>query len=112
MQIIGLVIVCNLEIIVLRNSLSDWVQSCFRPLKLNFQSGVGCKLCIYMQIAEPVLKVYKLFVTLNKVNKVLYVIRIKCCLSSGLVCDRTMSTYIEINSLATDLMHSELLQAL
>jgi hypothetical protein len=69
----------------------------------------SCKLCIYMQIAEPVLKVYKLFVTLNKV---LYVIRIKCCLSSGLVCDRTMSTYIEINSLATDLMYSELLQAL
>jgi hypothetical protein len=35
MQIIGLVTVCNLEIIVLQNSLSDWVQSCFRHLKVD-----------------------------------------------------------------------------
>jgi hypothetical protein len=36
MQIIGLVTVCNLEIIVLQNSLSDWVQSCFRFSETEF----------------------------------------------------------------------------
>jgi hypothetical protein len=36
MQIICLVTVCNLEIIVLQNSLSDWVQSCFRFSETEF----------------------------------------------------------------------------
>ena len=52
MQIIGLVTVCNLEIIVLQNSLSGWVQSCFRPLKVDIQyfaqlwGTTTCDLCI------------------------------------------------------------------
>jgi hypothetical protein len=55
-----------------------------------------CRLCVYIQVAKPVLKVCRLFVTLNKMNKVMYAIKIKCYLSSGLVCDRAMPLYSEL----------------